>query len=189
MNEIEREDRQFQAEIIDKIDALHGAVVRRRAAWGGSLATMAVVAVVWLWPAQPDMPIAEAPVLVAQQPEAPTVVVADVAAAEPTSPSAVQSEQSDLSVVSIVEPEVDQPTWVVESDEVIVDDAMEPLAVAAIADEIAPQTEPAAEPPSLAPKRETRRYETTRRRKRLTDLIARSEDPNTDGTNFSINLI
>lgn len=186
MNEIEREDRQFQAEIIDKIDALHGAVVRRRAAWAGSLATMAVVAVVWLWPAQPDMPIAESPVLVAQQPEAPTVVVADVAAAEPTSPSAARMELFDLPAV---EPEVDQPTWVVESDEVIVDDAMEPLAVAAIADEIASQTEPAAETPSLAPKRETRRYETTRRRKRLADLIARSEDPNTDGTNFSINLI
>lgn len=186
MNEIEREDRQFQAEIIDKIDALHGAVVRRRAAWGGSLATMAVAAVVWLWPAQPDMPIAEAHVLVAQQPEAPTVVVADVAAAEPASPSAARMELFDLPAV---EPEVDQPTWVDEADEVIVDDAMEPLAVAAIADEIAPQTEPAAETPSLAPKRETRRYETTRRRKRLTDLIARSEDPNTDGTNFSINLI
>ena len=186
MNEIEREDRQFQAEIIDKIDALHGAVVRRRAAWGGSLATMAVAAVVWLWPAQPDMPIAEAPVLVAQQPEAPTVVVADVAAAEPTSPSAARME---LFVLPAVEPEVDQPTWVVEPDEVIVDDAMELLAVATIADEIAPQTEPAAETPSLAPKRETRRYETTRRRKRLTDLIARSEDPNTDGTNFSISLI
>lgn len=186
MNEIEREDRQFQAEIIDKIDALHGAVVRRRAAWAGSLATMAVVAVVWLWPAQPDMPIAESPVLVAQQPEAPTVVVADVAAAEPTSPSAARMKLFDLPAA---EPEVDQPTWVVEPDEVIVDDAMEPLAVAALADEIASQTEPAAETPSLAPKRETRRYETTRRRKRLTDLIARSEDPNTDGTNFSINLI
>ena len=186
MNEIEREDRQFQAEIIDKIDALHGAVVRRRAAWAGSLATMAVAAVVWLWPAQPDMPIAESPVLVAQQPEAPTVVVDDVAAAEPTSPSAARMELFDLPAV---EPEADQPTWVVESDEAIVDDAMEPLAVAAIADEIAPQTEPAAEAPSLAPKRETRRYETTRRRKRLTDLIARSEDPNTDGTNFSISLI
>lgn len=186
MNEIEREDRQFQAEIIDKIDALHGAVVRRRAAWAGSLATMAVAAVVWLWPAQPAAPIVEPPVLVAQQPEAPTVVVDDVAAAEPTSPSAARMKLFDLPAV---EPEVDQPTWVVESDEVIVDDAMEPLAVAALADEIAPQTEPAAEPPSLAPKRETRRYETTRRRKRLTDLIARSEDPNTDGTNFSINLI
>lgn len=186
MNEIEREDRQFQAEIIDKIDALHGAVVRRRAAWGGSLATMTMAAVVWLWPAQPDMPIAEAPVLVAQQPEAPTVVVADVAAAEPTSPSAARTE---LFVLPAVEPEVDQPTWVVEADEVIVDDAMEPLAVATIVDEIVPQTEPAAETPSLAPKRETRRYETTRRRKRLADLIARSEDPNTDGTNFSISLI
>lgn len=186
MNEIEREDRQFQAEIIDKIDALHGAVMRRRAAWGGSLATMAVAAVVWLWPAQPDMPIAEAPVLVAQQPEAPTVVVADVAAAEPTRPSAARRE---LFVLPAVEPEVDQPTWVVEADEVIVDDAMESLAVATIVDEIVPQTEPAAETPSLAPKRETRRYETTRRRKRLADLIARSEDPNTDGTNFSISLI
>lgn len=186
MNEIEREDRQFQAEIIDKIDALHGAVVRRRAAWAGSLATMAVAAVVWLWPAQPDMPIAEAPVLVAQQPEAPTVVVADVAAAEPTRPSAARTE---LFVLPAVEPEVDQPTWVVEPDEVILDDAMEPLAVAAIVDEIVPHAEPAAETPSLAPKRETRRYETTRRRKRLTDLIARSEDPNTDGTNFSISLI
>lgn len=186
MNEIEREDRQFQAEIIDKIDALHGAVVRRRAAWGGSLATMAVAAVVWLWPAQPDMPIAGAPVLVAQQPEAPTVVVADVAAAEPTRPSAARTE---LFVLPAVEPEVDQPTWVVEPDEVIVDDAMESLAVATIVDEIEPQSEPAAETPSLAPKRETRRYETTRRRKRLADLIARSEDPNTDGTNFSISLI
>lgn len=186
MNEIEREDRQFQAEIIDKIDALHGTVVRRRAAWGGSLATMAVAAVVWLWPAQPDMPIAEAPVLVAQQPEAPTVVVADVAAAEPTRPSAARTE---LFALPAVEPEADQPTWVVESDEAIVDDAMESLAVATIADEIVPHAEPAAETPSLAPKRETRRYETTRRRKRLTDLIARSEDPNTDGTNFSISLI
>lgn len=67
MKDIEREDQQMQAEILERIDTLHAALVRRRRGWVGGVSLVAVVASVWLWPSGSNYLTEPQPVIVAQQ--------------------------------------------------------------------------------------------------------------------------
>lgn len=186
MNDMEREDQQFQAEILNKIDVLHGAVMRRRSAWMGCLTMIAIVAMVCLWPVRTESLLEASPMLVAQHAAQPIHDVEDVEIIVPIKPSIHQEHHTAL----VAEAEVVEPSWEDEDVAHFVAEATEKAAVAdkpIVVDES--YVEPAAAVPATTPRRTVRHYESHNRRLRVKDLIASSEDPNTDGTNLSIRLI
>lgn len=206
MTDQEREDQLFQAEILDRIDTLHAAVVRTRRRRAGYLAggVVMVALVVGLWnrPSPVDPIPAQGP-LVAEAHKMPQGVA--------VVPEVVRQRQV-VEAVSVSKEEL--PAWADEApaSEVVLQSVEEPMFVAepetllaeaslsepdtSLFDNVpvvAPSTPEAlalamTSSPTAGPTRFPRQYN-IRRGSRPRHLLAFSTDPNMDGTSLSVNLM
>lgn len=189
MTEQEFEDKQAQEQILSRIDSLHRAQVRRRVGYMSSGVMALALISIGLW----HQPQAAAPMpeqlLAATQP---AVELRPQANTEETTPL-IRIAPKPLSMPQVTETIEEDAVEVITEEESVIAFEFDPTDI--LAENIAPESDTAAACPSasLAENTPTRhsapRQVQAPHRSILRELFARSTpDPNTDGTNLSINI-
>lgn len=181
MKDTEQENKQMQAEIIDRIDSLHAAQVRHRAGWIGSMTMVAVACGIWLWPADVSQPMEQHPPLVAQhitspQPSTQTAEEVEVKCSSPKKPKSFATITPDEVAL---EPDAEEPVMTPET--VTEKEIAHPPVVETHEQLVAAVEEAPSEPQGVV-----RLYETPKRHRGLKGLFDAANNPNTDGTTLSI---
>ena len=202
MTEQEREDKQIQAEILERIDALEHKAQHRRRVIGGTAGGVLAVALLLVTlrvgnrPAEQSLLIAQTdePAAVKNAEQSMDAVIAEpVVVAQNSGYRKAQIRLTEPAEIVTTEPKQEAP---VEAKAEPIAIAVEEVAEAPVAESA--QTEAPAPQLALSPSeqvlnQERKTYQpkvyTASRWGRVKQLFAFGSDPNMDGTNLSINLI
>lgn len=189
MTEQEFEDKQAQEQILSRIDSLHRAQVRRRVGYASSGAVALALISIGLWHQPQTAASIPEQLLAATQP---AVEPRPQANTEETAPL-IRIAPKSLPMPQITETTEEHVVEIIREEEPMVAFEFEPTDI--LAENIAPEPDTATTYPSapLAENTPTRhsapRQVQAPHRSILRELFARSTpDPNTDGTNLSINI-